>query len=55
MTRIEAANLINKKYPKAKISECNLDVTEEGITVWNANGSKDFFKLDGSYIGHKDA
>jgi hypothetical protein len=54
MTRQEAADLINKKYPKAKAEEKNIDLDDEGITLWSKGGDKDFFDFEGKWIGHKE-
>jgi len=55
MTRQEAAEKINAKYPKANIKPEQIDSDfSVDITVWQGNGDKDFFDFEGNYIGHKN-
>jgi hypothetical protein len=57
MSKSEALNLILKNYPTSNgfIREVDVDVTDCDITVYNPDGSKNFFDLvTGRFIGHKD-
>ena len=58
LTKTEALELLQKRYPKQTknltTNDIDLDCVDT-ITVWNKNGSKDFFNRDNcDFIGRKE-